>query len=71
MSKGGNKKALSLISRVSSFNFAIFVSDIVTVNGPYFEEFITFRSSSREHVVTYKFPNKAPTQGNWATSIQF
>ena len=47
------------------------ISDIVTADGKYLEEFTTVKISSREHASKYKFLNEAPTQGNWTTWTQF
>ena len=41
MSKGATKKDLSSMSRVRGLLCAIFVSDIVTADGKYLEEFAT------------------------------
>jgi hypothetical protein len=71
MSKGATKEDLSSISRVRGQLCAIFVSDIVTADGKYLEEFATARTHSREHASTYKFPREAPTQRDWMTWMQF
>ena len=49
MSKGATKEDLLSISRVRGLLCSIFVSDIVTANGKYLEEFATSRIHSREH----------------------
>ena len=71
MSKGATKEDLLSISRVRGLLCAIFISDIVTADGKYLEEFATSRTYSREHASTYKFPKEAPTQEDWMTWRQF
>ena len=65
MSKCATKEDLLSISRVRGLLCAIFISDIVTADGTYLEEFATSRTHSREHTSTYKFPKEAPTQEDW------
>ena len=71
MSKGATKEDLLSISRVRSLLCSIFVSDIVTVNVKYLDECATFRTLSREHASTYKFPKEASTQEDWITWRRF
>ena len=71
MSQGANKEDLSSISRVRGLLYGVFVSEIVTADGKCLEEFVTARTSSREHASKYKFLKEAPTQENWITWIQF
>ena len=52
MSKGATKEDLLSTSRVRGLLCAIFVSDIVTADGKYLEEFATARTHSRERVST-------------------
>ena len=47
------------------------MSDIVTADGKYLEEFATDRTSIREHASNYKFPKEAPTQDDWTTWLKF
>ena len=47
------------------------MSDIVTTDGKYLEDFAISRTHSREHASTYKLPKEAPTQENWITWRQF
>ena len=61
MSQGANKEDLSSISRVRGLLYGVFVSEIVTADGKCLEEFVTARTSSREHASKYKFLKEAPT----------
>ena len=49
MGKGASKEELLGMSRVRGLLCVMFVSDIVTADGKYLEEFSTARQSSREH----------------------
>ena len=61
MSKGAakDKEDLLIISRVRGLLCSIFISDIVTTDGKYLEEFSTSRTHSIEYADTYKFPKEA------------
>ena len=71
MSQCATKEDLLSISRVRGLSCAMFVSDIVTADGKYLEEFTTARTHSRKHASNYKFPKGAPTQEDWIMWIQF
>ena len=49
-SKGASKEKLLSMSRVRGFLCTIFVSDLVTADGKYLEDFTTARTLSKEHV---------------------
>ena len=70
-SKRASKEELLSISRIRDLLCAIFMSNIVTADGIYLEGFATARPLSRGHASKYKFPNEAPTPGDWTTWIQF
>ena len=71
MSKGATKEDLFSISRVRGLLCAIFVSDIVTADRKYLEEFATSRTYNRGHTSTYSVPKEATTQEDWITWRQF
>ena len=71
MSKGATKEDLLSISRVRDILYSIFVSDIVTADGKYLEDFAISRTHSREHASTYTFCKESPMQEDWATWTRF
>ena len=71
MSQCATKEDLLSISRVRGLSCAIFVSDIVTADGKYLEEFATARTHSRKHASNYKFSKEALIQEDWIMLMQF
>ena len=71
MSKGTRKEDLLSMSRVRGLVCAICVSNLVTTDRKYPEEFTTARTMSREHRSKYKFPKEALIQDDWTTWVQF
>ena len=67
MSKGATKEELSNMPRVRGLLCSFFVSDIVAADGKHLKHFAIFRTHSREHASTYKFPKESPTQEDWTT----
>jgi hypothetical protein len=49
---------------------AIFLSDIIPLDGRYLEHFV-FAPGGRDKASTFKFPRKRPTQSSWNSWFNF